>query len=67
MLEFFKKLKKDKTPQEENYVCINCGARVPELYRKYSEAVLKLVECVSFIEFSELRVNHLQFFLYSFI
>ncbi|XP_037036404.1 protein ARV1 [Bradysia coprophila] len=30
-----------------NYVCINCGAPVKELHKKYSSSVLKIMSCVA--------------------
>lgn len=30
------------------YICINCGVKVAELYRRYSPSVLKVLKCVSF-------------------
>jgi hypothetical protein len=41
-----KRLKKEKTAL--NYVCVNCGSDVKELYKKNeTTAVLKILNCVS--------------------
>lgn len=33
----------------DNYICINCGRPVKDLYKKYSATVLKLTECVKLV------------------
>lgn len=33
------------------YRCVNCGAEIEELYRRYSPNVLKLLKCVCYTNF----------------
>lgn len=35
----------DDSENNINYVCINCGNDVDELYKKYSSSVLKISNC----------------------
>lgn len=35
------------TDIDREFTCINCGRQIQSLYKKYSETVLKLRECVS--------------------
>ncbi|XP_044756609.1 protein ARV1 isoform X1 [Coccinella septempunctata] len=35
----------DKLLQHSSYICINCGSKVENLFRKYSPTVLKLTNC----------------------
>lgn len=35
--------------KESNCYCTNCGEKVEGLFKKYSETVLKLTECVRLV------------------
>ncbi|XP_065088738.1 protein ARV1 [Ochlerotatus camptorhynchus] len=46
-LQDYFRLLQNKTSSNQQYVCINCGRSVPELYRRISNTVLKITECTN--------------------